>query len=169
MRNWVMVRPGEARKSKGPSGNETGKRVKVTVHFSPYDKPLAVRGRYDEDRKRFLVEFQYIADEDVDRQECGDYSLILGRNSGRLYGIEIDVDRLQASRVELMATTSERALDRLISDVKATSKDRHGIVWGNHLEMREGAWPNPRRQGNYELAREAVRQHKHEIFSGIGK
>jgi hypothetical protein len=68
--------------------------VPISVSPSPYDVPEAVRSVYDESKRRFSIEFQYIGEEplkssDVDRGvRC-----LLGKNSGRLYGIDVYLDK----------------------------------------------------------------------------
>jgi hypothetical protein len=71
--------------------------------MSPYDVPQALRGRYDKAAKRFVIEFRYLGDEDTRDESGGEHVVLrLGRNSGRIYGIVLDVDAMKASWVQLI-------------------------------------------------------------------
>jgi hypothetical protein len=79
--------------------------VEVTVMMSPYDVPQALRGEYEEKNKRFVIEFRYLGEEDTRDELYNEHvTLRLGKHSGRLYGIELDVDAMNASWVQLVTT-----------------------------------------------------------------
>ena len=68
------------------------------LYLSPYDVPQAVRGYFDADSRRFRIEFKYIGDEPLVEQRVDDtLGLQLGRYSGRLYALEIDLESLRAN------------------------------------------------------------------------
>jgi len=95
---WIEVDPSAV----NPPKTEELDGVEVTVLMSPYDIPKALRGRYDKSSKRFVIEFHYIGDEATrDEPSEGHLVLRLGKNSGRLYGIILDVDAMKASWVQL--------------------------------------------------------------------
>jgi hypothetical protein len=80
-----------------------GMRVHMVV--SPYDVPEALRLLADEAKKLLRVEFKYMSHEPTDCRDLGASTFAeLGRNSKRLYAIELKDDNgelLQAvSRVE---------------------------------------------------------------------
>src|SRR6266853_4092407 len=76
--------------------------VKVDVLVSPYDVPEGVRGFVSKDHKAFLIEFKYISQEDtIDRPQSESVKLRVGRNSGRLYAIELDLQKFGADHVQL--------------------------------------------------------------------
>jgi hypothetical protein len=90
MAEWIQVDPSALNKPK----QERVDGVEVTVMASPYDVPDAYKSYYDEDLKRHVVEFRYLGEEPLRRQNYGPYiTLRLGKRSGRIYGLEIDVHR----------------------------------------------------------------------------
>lgn len=92
--------------------------VQVELLVSPYDVPGAMRLRSLSDPPRLAIEFKYIdADEPVDAMKEQDphLTLFIGRNSGRLFKIEIDVDGLSSEDVSERVT---KAIDRLIKKAK---------------------------------------------------
>ncbi|MBM4054124.1 MAG: hypothetical protein FJ264_05520 [Planctomycetes bacterium] len=98
-----------------------GSKVKVEFMVSSYDIPEAVRGFYSEEKDRFIIEFKYIGNEPAKPQLQDDYvTFMVGKNSGRLYGIEIDVKTLGVEEVELRMQISKikdevrKTLDNLI-------------------------------------------------------
>src|ERR1044071_7101391 len=89
----------------------TGARVPVEAHdrpgvlihllVSPYDVPLAARGRYDGEHKRFFIDLKYMSSEPVEERQEGELTLEVGRRSKRIYSIGVDIDALNASAVGL--------------------------------------------------------------------
>lgn len=107
---WISVLPETSSRS---DEKETIRGIEYNVFISPHDVPVAARGRYDPKIKRFVIEFRYIDDESWTREPQDDsLSLRVGRRSGRLYGLEVDVDRLavDAVGVRLHAHSPERAM-----------------------------------------------------------
>lgn len=108
MKNWVRVRP-DTKKAKQL---KTIRGVQIEVQVSPYDIPEAVRGEYSKELSKFVIEFKYIGEEPFDLKGHQQHvALRIGKNSGRLYGIEIDVDALKVSEVRVRVTN---AIDSLI-------------------------------------------------------
>lgn len=100
--------------------------VNVTLVVSPYDVPEAFRGDYSPDRKRFRIEFRYISDEPTNTEKVDEHVCFeIGRKSGRLYAIEIDVDRFGAEKVEVRVGVDERVSDRLRGAFRAYSEKHH--------------------------------------------
>jgi hypothetical protein len=65
--------------------------VEVTVMASPYDVPDAYRSHYDAEKDRHILEFRYLTEEPKKRENHGQYiTLLVGKNSRRIYGVEID-------------------------------------------------------------------------------
>ena len=83
--------------------------VEVEVFISPFEIPRAVRGFYDEHRKRFVVDFKYITQEPTDYKDFGpsEVTTKVGRKTGRILGFEIDVGALGASSVSLRMRVAE--------------------------------------------------------------
>jgi len=134
------VDPGESRQVKG---------VLVHVFMSPYDVPQAVRGRYDDERERFLIEFRYIGDEPIERREQDRHlALHVGKNSGRLYGVEIDVDTLRADLVALEMHIDQSHLFKSLSKAASSASGR----------------PTEK---NYRAVRNVISLKKDRLFAGL--
>lgn len=124
--------------------------VEVRVLVSPYDVPEAVRGFYDKHVKRFVIEFQYIGDEPLKRQSFDEYvHLRTGKNSHRLYAIEIAVDALKATAVGLRMGVQQEVAKTLDSLVDRPI-DR-------------------RRRNNYRVAQTAIANKKEQLFGAFGQ
>jgi hypothetical protein len=124
--------------------------VRVDLLVSPYDVPEALRGEYLREKGHFRIEFKYISTEDTSEKPEPDMENVtvrLGRNSGRLYAIELDVQALQATSVELrikIAAELKNVLTHLID--KPLS---------------------PLRSSNYSMAKEAIEKHEQEILQAV--
>jgi hypothetical protein len=123
-------------------------RVKHHKKVQDLDVPEAVRGSYDEKRKRFVIQFKYIGDEGTERKPFDRYvSLVVGKHSQRLYAIEIDVDALRANKVQIKVAVEnevEQAFDGLVK--KPLTE---------------------RRLDNYQLAREAFTSISPQLLTAI--
>lgn len=133
-----------------PEDRQLIRGVKVKLLVSPYDIPEAVRGFYDEQKHRFVIEFRYIGDEPTELQPQDRHiTLVVGKNSGRLYGIEIDVDTLKVEvvglRMEIIKEVNE-ALDNLVQ--KSIS---------------------PSRRDNYRLTKDAISARQEQLFLPLSK
>ena len=136
MNEWVRL---DAEKLNTPQ-SQAIRGVNITVRMSPYDVPEAVRGYYDEAQRRFVIEFRYIDDEPLQKKQEGAHiTLRIGRHSGRLYGIEVDVDAMKSQAVDL-----NQAIDSLASLPRKRS-----------------------RHENYEVAKKAIAEKKGEIFASL--
>lgn len=130
---WIEVDPNLV----NPPKREKVDGAEVTVLMSPYDIPTALRGYFDEDRDRFVIEFRYLADEDKKKESPRPHiTLCLGKNSGRIYGIELEVQALEAPWVQIVAKA---------------------------LSERESQARKPRRTKNYEVARRLLRENEPEL------
>lgn len=106
---WIRVRPKDLREAEVAEIEG----VEVTLLVSPYDIPDAVRGYYDQDLKRFVLELKYLQDEKWNREDVDQHTWArVGATSGRVRGIELDVDALGVGVVELRVQ-AERALASL--------------------------------------------------------
>jgi hypothetical protein len=105
--------------------------VTVELAVSPYDLPIAVRGAFDKPKRRFVIEFKYIDQEDWSLQRSDEFiDLRIGKNSGRLYGIEIDADSLKADEVVLRVEARQHVNKALTELVSAPVKARRKV--GNY-------------------------------------
>lgn len=133
---WVQVEPEEFDR---PTPTQTSRGVELTVMVSPYDVPEAVRGRYDTDLDRFVIEFKYIQTEEWERDRQTDsIALRLGKNSGRLLGIEIDVQALRAGHVRLDVIEQEAKRAHANRHRKRVPEDNYRIAM-DILDKNEGA------------------------------
>lgn len=100
----------------GRTENRSG--VEITMLISPYDFPNAVRGEFDSAGGCLRIEFRYIQTEDCETRDLDEYVRIrVGKNSGRIYGIEVDVARLKAGQVTL-------SLGRVVTGALSDLADR---------------------------------------------
>ncbi len=150
MSKWLQVNP-DAEELTQRLQTE-GSKVKVEFLVSSYDIPDAVRGSYNEESGRFVIEFKYIdnSNEPTKPEPQDDYvTFIVGKNSSRLYQIEIDVKALKIEKVELRMKTKDevkKTLDNLI---------QRPI--------------NRFRQDNYKLTQKALSEIEDELFSPLSE
>jgi hypothetical protein len=122
--------------------------VQVDVLVSPYDVPEAVRGYFCHQRQRFIIEFKYISSEDtVEKPQDQNVKIRVGRHSGRLYAIELDVKSLHANAVQLRLKIAE-ALRNVLT----------------HLIQQP---LSQMRTSNYRLAKDAVDKHEARILQPV--
>ena len=115
---------------------------------SPYDVPEAVRGYYCNNKKCFVIEFKYISPEDiVERKQSSRVTLRIGKNSGRLYAIELDVQSFEAGEV-LCRVEVQQALRNVLT----------------HL-VQEPVIST--RKSNYKFAKDAVEQNESQILQPV--
>lgn len=83
--------------------------VPVTLQASPNEVPDGIRGYFDRRLRRFVIEFRYIGEEPWRRVPYPDHHLAfrLGRNSQRLYGLEIDMNAAKEQWVSLATQAIE--------------------------------------------------------------
>ena len=122
--------------------------VDITLVMSPYDIPEAVRGDYNRESQKFVIEFRYMSDEPWERYRYNkDIVLRIGRNSRRLYGIEVDIHALAAQMINLRMNVAKAVTDAI--DRLAHQSER--------LQRRE----------NYEVAKDAIEEKQKEIFESL--
>ena len=85
-----------------PEKKEYERGVELHVQISPYDIPQALRGHYNDEANRFEIEFQYLTEEPLMEKIADQYvSFFVGKKSGRLYKIQMDVKAMKAQKVTL--------------------------------------------------------------------
>ncbi|HRX86556.1 MAG TPA: hypothetical protein P5572_16155 [Phycisphaerae bacterium] len=143
-RNWHPVKLADARRAQ----RRQIKGVDFEVHFSPFDLPDGVRGDYCPKRNRFVIEFHYpgLEERTTDREADEHITFVVGRNSGRLYEIVVDVRAMNAQAVSLRAIVSEQ-VDRALAGSVPQTRDV--------------------RTGNLSVIREAVANSRPEIFEPL--
>lgn len=100
MRDWLPI---DTRDIKTDERRSVGA-VQFNVFVAPDDVPERVRGYFDPHVGRFVIEFGFLglAREPMSKDERDAHvRLVIGRNSRRLYRIEVDVASLKAERVAL--------------------------------------------------------------------
>jgi hypothetical protein len=144
MSDWIRLDPDQVTKATTETRREGG--VQITVALSPYDIPQAVRGRFDRDLGRYVVEFQYIAEEPWEKHTRDEsIALRVGKNSGRIYGVEIDVERAKEQRVGLHFNISKIVNKALDEEVTTKSP----------------------RSRNYELAKDVISTRRISLFGDL--
>lgn len=87
MTDWVEVDDSKY------NGVKDARNVIIEMNVSPYDVPQHVRGGIDERHHRFVIEFRYIDDEDTREVKVDKHvQALIGRKSGRVYSLLVDVD-----------------------------------------------------------------------------
>jgi hypothetical protein len=122
--------------------------VRITVLCSPHDIPSDIRGFYEESIERFVIEFKYIADEPL--QSITDKPLvkvIVGKNSGRLFRIEVDVKSLDVREVQLQVRVPQIVQEAI------------GKLRSKYLK----------RKANYDVAERILRDKKEQITDELQK
>jgi hypothetical protein len=88
--------------------------VSVSTSPSPYDVPEAARTNIDKNHNRLSIEFQYIGKEPVMvKPEQAGISFRLGKNSGRLYGIDLELNKINATEVNAITGLITQTLSGL--------------------------------------------------------
>ena len=103
--------------------------VEIVVGLSPYDIPSHFRAYYDPILKRFVIGFKYLSeDEERLTQTQNDHiSLVVGKESGSLYEVQLKVDDLKAFSVSLRVGLPEvdSTLHSLANKMHSRNKSRH--------------------------------------------
>jgi hypothetical protein len=121
--------------------------VSVSNSPSPYDVPEAARLNFDEPRKHLFIEFQYIGSEPVKKiVEDSGISFRLGKNSGRLYGIEVELEKINNTEITVDGITGRIA--QTIGGLAASCNQ-------------------PARTNNYIMVQQAVTSEKASLFAEV--
>jgi len=106
--------------------------VEIRVGLSPFDIPDGVRGYYDDQRQRFVIEFRYIGnhEEKVAGPKDGHITIMVGKTSGRLYEIHVDIDKVssQGIKLTLLKPEVDKALDRLADQASEPKKRSYQVA-----------------------------------------
>lgn len=132
--------------------------VEVELFASPYDVPEAVRGRFDEVKNRFIIEFKYVGSEDTQVCTFDHVAYTVGKVSGRLYGMEIDVRALKADGVGLYLGLHQKQGQELVASIRDQ-------VTGAIDRLLERHPLKNAREDNYRMARSAVLEKQDQLFA----
>ena len=128
--------------------------ITIRMLVSPFDVPEAVRGDFNNARKTFAISFKYRAgEESLSEQRFDDDTvLFVGRASGRIYRIEIDLKRVMVNGValELSVPVSGEVIAREAEQAIHGLSDRLRTPW---------------RSGNYRVAQEVIKDNESELFA----
>ena len=139
---WIRV---EADRYDEPE--EVGLEVEVGVFISPYAIPDSVRGAYDNESKRFVVQFTYMVDEPWKLMKTNQpVAVRVGKHSRRVVGLEIDVDRIGASAVTVR-------FDRLYEAAEGAIREVERQVGGGFH--------------NHYVTRKVLKDHRESLFQDI--
>ena len=147
MAEWLWLN----RKRLNKATEKTIKGAEVTVLLSPYDIPEAVRGGLVSSSGRFAIQFKYQGgpedpDEPLDAEsEDGPVVLRVGRNSHRLYRIQLDVKSLDIHQVEL----------RVLQEV------------GQAIDRLSASRRRPPNRGRYDVARQVLSERGHDLVKEL--
>jgi hypothetical protein len=113
MSEWLEINPKEF--SKPEQVQIRG--IKVDVFLSPFDMPEAVRGSYNKNTKKFLIEFRYIGgDEPLETDLLENTTVSIGKRSKRIYKIELEQIELENEKkvgLRLILPKVDAALESL--------------------------------------------------------
>lgn len=90
--------------------------VQVNVYVAPHDIPQRIRGQKDQNTNLFVIEIEYLDPEKFTRKipsQDGHVQFYVGKNSGRVGKIEVDVGALDVQAVELRVRPIADALEKL--------------------------------------------------------
>ena len=94
MNGWIQIDPDQINTPR----RETISGVSVTVFSAPYDVPKAVRAYFDRPSNQVVLEFRYSGDEveTLESRCVAEGCIYYGRQSGRLYRIELDANHTRS-------------------------------------------------------------------------
>lgn len=123
--------------------------VSVNLIISPLEAPLAIRGDYEQDVKLFVIRFKYVKREKLIREEIDKHiSFYTGKESNKIHKIEIDVDALNASAVDinLLHNVEDDVTEALESYKKSNSRVEDSI---------------------FDIASKAIHNHSKDLFQEL--
>lgn len=132
--------------------------VEVELYASPYDVPEAVRARFDEEKNRFIIEFKYVGSEATQVCVFDHVAYTVGKTSGRLYGMEIDVHALKADGVGLYVELHQKQGQELAASIRDQVTGAIDYLLERHPLKKA-------REDNYKLAKSAVLLKQNELFA----
>lgn len=143
--------------------------IDIRILTSPYDIPDGVRGGYDDDPDRFVVEFRYMLDEEYRIVDIGDGVRIrLGKHSSRIVGVEADVAQPSAFQVavptEDPGAHAYAAIKKAIQNVEETIDARTRRIGRRSRSRRVHRGGRHKRQ-NYIVAQRVLEEKQDAIFS----
>ncbi len=128
--------------------------LELNIVVSPDDIPDSVRGGYDEEHKKFVIEFKYMVREEYEIDQVSEeVEVRIGQHSGRILGFAIDVDVLKA-----------RSIGRLNLAAPATAKPFRAVEAALELVVRRS---EATRMENYNVTRRVLQDRQEEVFEAF--
>ena len=128
--------------------------LELNIVVSPDDIPDSVRGGYDEEHKKFEIEFKYMVREEYEIDQVSEeVEVRIGQHSGRILGFAIDVDVLKA-----------RSMGRLNFAAPATAKPFRAVEAALELVVRRS---EATRMENYNVTRRVLQDRQEEVFEAF--
>ena len=138
---WIQVESSLASEKSKEAG------LGLTLLVPPHEIPQAVRGNYDNQLNRFVIELRYPDDEDFKCTTVDDMvRLRVGKKSNRLLGIELDTTRLKVETVQFQIQELKAELQKVL----------------NKLQQEETSIDE---QQNYSFARKAIESKQQILLS----
>ena len=126
------------------------------------DLPRAVRSYYDKGLKFFGIEHKYLIEGEPTGEECTAKGAIVkvGRNSGRLYAIEINLAAV------VQATGSGVPPEMNVSDLNELSRQVAGMIQASIRTLATDP-ERTRRELNYNVAGEAISENEPKLMAEL--
>ncbi|WP_298868077.1 hypothetical protein [uncultured Gimesia sp.] len=141
MSNWIQL--DAQRLDQTTHENQNG--VDIYFGLSPFDIPEAIRSHVDKSNDRLKIEFKYLDDPEEEKMEWSDKdsSLSVGKNSGCVYSISVNMKPLE----EISGKSS------LLKEFEDAVK---GFIAEKHLTTVE--------ESHYDVARKALAEKAEELL-----
>lgn len=137
MSEWKKIKISSGHAEEQSSGVSSNRLI------SPFDVPIHMRVKYSKKSEKIIIELRYISEEPTKSVgKSKSLNLIVGKNSGRCYGIEVNVHSYDIGSTSLSAFVKS-VLERELSGVKTDKKDK---------------------KSNFKLARKAFQEAQSEVF-----
>jgi hypothetical protein len=108
------------------------KAQKLRASLSPYDIPQKVMTYYDEKQKLFNFDLQYLTPDEpkIETNEQDNIILVLGKNSGKVYGGRIiNQEKTKLPGVRLIITAAiARLLEAVPEDRPSIKRMNYGLI-----------------------------------------
>ena len=116
-----------------PACSSAPQQLEFTLLMPPHEVPQAVRGEFDKQINRFVIEIRYLDDEDFKRTAIDDIvSLRIGKKSRRLLGIELDTTRFNVTKVQFevheLKKEIKKALDKLVREEIGSEQKNYSMA-----------------------------------------
>lgn len=155
--DWIEVDESRYNQMKKHYSGVDSRSVLIEMALSPYDVPSLVRGDYDDDSKKFVIDFKYIDSEDTTDMLLDEHvTAFVGSGSGRIYSLLIDTEALGASSVSLKIVEetvhkdAENALHKMVIDQAGGILSRS--TSGSHRKRKKNS-------KNYSVVQEIVKDY----------